>query len=127
MSEYIELKKATISMLKADVICVHYKSGFTIEEEDAIEIDELQASMAGGREVGMLVDIYNIENKVAKSAKDYFQNKGKMLPYTKGVAIVQKGKQENLKTGFFSALSKPLYPTKTFEARKDAVDWLQSL
>ena len=60
-------------------------------------------------------------------AKDYFTKKGKMLAYTKAVAVVQKSGQDNLPSGFLESFKKPIYPVKNFETRKEAIQWLKSV
>lgn len=127
MKDSVELRTAFVEQLGDNIICVHYKEGFVIEESDAKEIDDMQYLMSGGKDILLMVDIFGVKNQVSKSAKEFFTKKGKMLPFTKGVAIVQKDVQTNLSTGFFSSWFKPLYPTKVFQTRKDAVEWFRRL
>lgn len=125
--ESVELRTAFIERLGDNMLCTRYKRGFIIEEEDAKEIDDIQFQMTGGKETLLVVDILGIDNRVSKDAKDFFTKKGKMLPHTKGVAIVQEEDQSNLKTSFLSNWIKPIYPTETFQSRKAAIDWLNKL
>ena len=127
MDESVELRTAFIEQLGDNIICIRYKEGFVIEDMDAKEIDDMQHVMSGGKDMLLMVDIFGVKNQVSKSAKEFFTKKGKMLPFTKGVAIIQKDVQTNLSTGFFSNWFKPLYPTKIFETRKEAIKWLKGL
>ncbi|MBK9191427.1 MAG: hypothetical protein IPM77_07880 [Crocinitomicaceae bacterium] len=113
MKDFIDFKKVSVELLENEILCTHYKNGFTITEADAREIDDAQLLMCAEKEVGMLVDLYDIDNKISKEAKEFFTKKGKMLAYTKAVAIVQKEKQDNLPGGFFSSFIKPIYPVRT--------------
>ena len=101
--------------------------GRSLTEADAREIDDAQLLMCAEKEVGMLVDLYDIDNKISKETKEFFTKKGKMLAYTKAVAIVQKEKQDNLPGGFFSSFIKPIYPVRTFESKQLALTWLKTL
>jgi len=125
--ESVELRTAFIERLDDNMLCTRYKRGFIIEEEDAKEIDDIQFQMAEGKETLLVVDILDIKNRVSKDAKNFFTKKGKMLPYTKAVAIVQAVNQSNLKTSFLSNWIKPIYPTQSFQTKKEAIDWLQGL
>ena len=127
MKDYINLEKVSIQLLDKEIICTHNKSGYTIDANDAREIDNAQHVISRDLEVAMLVDIYNVDNKILKEAKEYFTKKGKMLALTRAVAIVQKSGQDNLPGGFFSGLIKPIYPVKTFETRQDALLWLREV
>ena len=125
--ELVELRTAFIERLADNMLCTRYKRGFIIEEADAKEIDEVQFQMTGGIETLLVVDILGIKNRVSKNAKEFFTKKGKMLPFTKGVGIVQEEDQSNLTTSFLTNWIKPIYPTKTFQTRKEAIDWLNGL
>lgn len=126
MKDIVDLKKVRLQMLNDSTLIVQYKDGFTIEQSDAEEIDAMQITMCREHEVGMVVDIRNIENIVTKEAREFFTKKGKMLSYTKAVAIIQKGKQKNIETGILSFFNKPLYPTKSFENMEEALAWLEN-
>ena len=125
--ESVELRTAFIERLSDNMLCTRYKRGFIIEEEDAKEIDDIQFQMTGGKETLLVVDILGIDNRVSKDAKEFFTKKGKMLPHTKGVAIVQAEDQSNLTTSFLSNWIKPIYPTESFQTKKEAIEWLQKL
>lgn len=125
--ELVELRTAFIERLADNMLCTRYKRGFIIEEEDAKEIDDIQFQMTGGKETLLVVDILGIKNRVSKNAKEFFTKKGKMLPFTKGVGIVQEEDQSNLTTSFLTNWIKPIYPTKIFQTRKEAIDWLNGL
>lgn len=127
MKDFVDFQKVTIELLDPEIICTYYKDGFTITEADARQIDEAQQLLSGGNEVGMLIDLYNVNNKISREAKEYFTKKGKMLAYTKAVAVVQKGGQDNLPGGFLASFVKPIYPVKNFETRKEAITWLRSI
>ncbi len=127
MKDFLDFKKVTVELVETGIICTYYKDGFTIEEADAREIDEAQQLLCGGNDVGMMIDLYNVKNKISREAKDYFTKKGKMLAYTKAVAVVQKSGQDNLPSGFLESFKKPIYPVKNFETRKEAIQWLKSV
>lgn len=127
MKDSIDLQKVSIKLLERGIVSTHYKSGFTITEEDARQIDDVQLTMCENKEVGMLVDLYDVDNKISKEAKEFFTKKGKMLAYTMAVAVVQKDHQDNLPGGFLSAFIKPKYPFRTFESKSLAVTWLKTL
>lgn len=127
MNALIDLPKAQIEILEGDILCIRYKDGFEVGIEDAREIDQIQFDLCAGKKVAILVDINQVSNTVTKEAKNYFNNKGKMLRQTKGVAIFQKDKQKNLRTNLWAELLRPLYLTKSFENREAALKWLRTL
>jgi hypothetical protein len=127
MLDSYDLEKATIQKLAADVLCTKYTTEGTIEEKDAIEIDQTHHYMAQGNEVFTLVDMTEAEVKMSSKANDYFSKKAKMVPNIKAVGLVMNNLSSKIKQKFQMQLYKPLYPTKIFSNRQDALDWFEEL
>ncbi|MEX1000801.1 MAG: hypothetical protein WDZ35_01660 [Crocinitomicaceae bacterium] len=126
MNDRLELKKASLQKIGEDVLLTQYKSGFKISEADAKEIDGAHLTMSQGNDVFIIADFTATDVSFEKSAEAYFVKKGKMIPYTKGIAIVT-----NKKSSFFDKLfataKKTLCPTKEFDSMSAAVAWIDEI
>ena len=125
MEEKVDHPKATISKNSDGIIIVTYKSGTMIELSDAKEIDAIQVQLAEGKKMNVLIDVFEIENKVSEEARNFFTNKAKMISFTKKVATLQLDQQKNLKGNFFAGILRPLYETQSFDNRELAMNWLR--
>lgn len=125
MEEKVDHPKATISKISDGIIIVTYKSGTMIDLSDAKEIDAIQVQLAEGKKMNVLIDVFEIENKVSEEARKFFTNKAKMISFTKKVATLQRDQQKNLKGNFFSGILRPLYETQSFDNRELAMNWLR--
>ncbi|UKN03591.1 hypothetical protein K6119_08700 [Paracrocinitomix mangrovi] len=122
----MELAKASIIKIDPDIILIKYKEGAKISETDAREIDEAQLTMCQGNDVFIIADLLNGNPEIDKLAEDYYVNKGRMIPFTKGIAIVAKTKS-SLFSRLFGKTTRTLYPTKEFASVDEAKAWLSSI
>ena len=127
MADKYELDKAVIERLADDVLVTRYKDGMTIDEKDAMEIDQTSLFMSQGREIFVLVDMAGIKNKITVKASEYFTRKGKMIPHTRAVGLVIDALTAKLTSKVHQQIYRPLYPTKIFSSREDAINWFDEL
>lgn len=109
-----------------DVLITTYKPGVTVSQKDAFEIDNAHLTLCGGSDVYVLVNLKD-DVKIDLQAKEFFAHKGKMLAYTKAVAIV--GSEKN-RGNFFAKLFKRShfwYDVKKFKSEEDAMKWFDYL
>ncbi len=120
-----ELSKATIMRAEPDLLITRYRFDVVIDEADAEKIDEAHTQMCLGKEVFIIVDLQKGLTKISKEAEEFFTKKGKMVPYIKGVALV-----DNSKSSFFAnfllKLHNFIYPTKSFSNLEDAARWIDT-
>lgn len=126
MREHIELEKAIVEKIDQDVLVTRYRSNTDITVQDAQEIDNAHLTMAQGGDVFIIADLSIGSTRIAKSAQDYFIRKGRMIPYTKGIAIVSHQKSTFF-TRLFKGMSRTLYPTKEFSTFDEASAWINTL
>src|SRR5690606_27666074 len=126
MKEFVQLKKAIIHKPAPDVLMTSYKSDVHITEEDAMEIDQAHLTMAQGSDMFVLVDLAATNPGFDKAAEDYFVHKGKMIPFTKAIAIVTEHKSSFF-ARVFGVATRTLYPTKEFDSIEKATVWFDSL
>ena len=126
MKEHVELEKAVIERVDPDILVTRYRTNAEITERDAEEIDNAHLSMSQGHEMFIIADMTVGNANIDKSAQDYFINKGRMIPYTKAIAIVSK-QRSNIFNRLFGSSTKTLYPTKEFTSVEAANKWFEEL
>ena len=126
MKEHVELEKAIVEKIDLDILITKYRPNASINEVDAEKIDNAHIDMSQGNEMFIVADITASQAQIKKSAEEYFIHKGKMIPYTKAIAIVTNHKSSIIEK-LFSGNSKTLYPTKEFSSLDEAQKWFDSL
>lgn len=127
MADRYELDKALIERLSEDVLCTRYKDGTSVDEKDALEIDQTYHFMAQGKDIFILVDMKGVTNKLTSKASEFFTRKAKMIPYTKAVGLVMDNFTSKFTSKVHQQLYKPLYPTKIFKSTEEALAWFEKL
>lgn len=123
MKDVVELEKASIKKVNEDVLITQFKSGAEINERDAREIDGARVTMSQGGDMFLLVDLRAEGTVVEKSAEDFFQQRGKMIPFTKAVAVVKDSRLPS----FSKFLKRFMYPYKEFRTKEEAQEWFNAL
>ncbi|MBD3636023.1 MAG: STAS/SEC14 domain-containing protein [Crocinitomicaceae bacterium] len=126
MKEHVQLTKAEVQRIDPDILVTKYRPKAEITIEDAREIDNAHITMSQGNDMYIIADMTEGSATVTKEAEEYFVYKGKMIPYTKGVAIVTSSKS-SIFSRLFGASTRTLYPTKEFTSVDDARAWLDSI
>lgn len=126
MHEHLDLAKAIIEKIDPDILKTTYKAGMSIEVKDAREIDAAHLTMSQGKDMFVVANLIEGHPEFDRDAEDFFVNKGRMIPFTKAVAIITDHKS-SIVSRVFGALSKTLYPTKEFDSLESASDWFDTL
>ena len=109
-----------------DVLVTKYKANALISEEEAQLIDQAHITLASGQDMFIIVDFRNEGVSILDGAKDYFLHKGKMMPYTKAVAILGDIKSRGLLHKLLGR-SKTWYEVRKFGSAEEAHQWFAEL
>ena len=124
MKDVVELEKASVLKEGQDILVTEYKSYTEIFEEDAKEIDGAYLSMSQGGDMFVIIDLSKGNTKVKKNAETYLTKKGKMVPFTKAMAIVRDTKSLR----FSRMIGKRfVFPYREFKTRDEALEWINML
>lgn len=126
MNDLVQLPKASVEKLGADILLTSFKANSEIQEQDAVEIDGAHLSMSQGGDVFVIVDLTAGGTKLKHSAENYFDNKSRMIPYIKAVAVI-KDQKENFFARIFGRSNKLIFPKKTFHSKEEAEKWFDTL
>lgn len=124
MKDVVELEKASVLKEGQDVLVTEYKSYAEISEKDAWEIDGAYLSMSQGNDMFVIIDQTKGNTKVRKTAEDYLTKNGRMVPFTKAMAIIKRNKGFSLSRMLGK---KFIYPYKEFTTRDEALAWIATL
>lgn len=124
MRDVVELEKASVLKEGQDVLITEYKSYTEILEEDAREIDGAYLSMSQGSDMFVIIDFSKGNTKVQKNAEDYLTRNGKMVPYTKAMAIVKEQKGWRLSRMIGKRF---VFPYREFRNKEAALAWIETL
>jgi hypothetical protein len=122
----MELKTVSIKKVEEDIIHNQYKSGIELSVNEAEEIDNVHITMCQGQDCFIIADFTGGNISFDKSAEEYFTSKGRMIPYTKGIAIVAPPKKSTLLSKVFNK-SKTWYPTKECQTLEEAHEWIKEM
>ncbi|MEZ4922635.1 MAG: hypothetical protein R2780_05625 [Crocinitomicaceae bacterium] len=126
MKESQEFENVIVEKISKDVLITKYKPATEISEKDAEEIDTAHLNMAQGNDMFVIVDLTAGQINVNKSAEEFFVYKGKMMPFTRAIAIVTPQKSSVI-AKIFGKSQKTLYPTKEFTDMEKALNWFDSI
>lgn len=124
MKEQTLPNKATISLDDNQVLTMKMLPKSDINANDATKICEIASQLSGSTIHGNLVDISEM-TFMDKAARQVFssQNKG-TVP---AVAIVSNSIIHKSIVNMYFTFSKPIIPTKAFDSREKAYEWLVSM
>ncbi|MEX1000800.1 MAG: hypothetical protein WDZ35_01655 [Crocinitomicaceae bacterium] len=126
MNDLVQLPKASVEKVDQDVLLTFFKPNTKILERDAAEIDGAHLSISQGGDMFVMVDMTAGGARMHPSAEDYFEIKGKMVPYIKAVAVVKEPKKSIL-FKLFKRPNRLIFPKKEFSSREAAQAWFDSL
>lgn len=118
----IELNNSTCIYSKDNLITVYIKPSSLIEATDVLEIRAANEKLTQGKSyvILMLVGEYSVLSKEAReiASKQEYGNTRKAM------AFVINGLPHRIIGNFFINVNKPPTPTKIFNSRKEAEEWL---
>lgn len=118
--EVAEVKK------EGDILITAYKKGSKVDVKSARDIDLAHTTLASGNDMFIIADLSAGEIELSNQAKDFFLHEGKMMPFTKAVAIVGEIKSRGLMHKIFGK-SKSWYDVKKCGSIKEAEQWFNEL
>ena len=124
MKDVVELEKASVLKEGQDILVTEYKSYTEILEDDAREIDGAYLTMSQGNDMFVIMDMTKGNTKLQRIAEDYLTKNGKMVPYTKAMAIVKETKGLRLSRVLGKRF---VFPYKEFNTRDEALEWINTL
>ena len=99
-----------------------YTAGAHINGEDAQEHLRILAELAGGKKVGVLVDLRNVASQDRAARAAYAGEES--LAFTRRCALLIGSPMARVIGSFFLGINKPLYPTRLFTSLKEAEAWV---
>lgn len=118
----IELDKATCELLKKGVVHVQVKMNADIDIDDILQIRTSNEKLADGNKYVVLFEIAEFAF-VSKEAREY-GGENELGKLRKAMAIVVKSMAHRLLANFFINVNKPPTPTKVFNDKEKALEWL---
>lgn len=124
-SEIISFEGYYIFLRNDNIIQLQFKTGFSAELEDGINIVNTIKKLGNGIRYPLLV-IYADDNLFSKENREYVAS-NEISNYVKGDALVVKSLALKIIGNFYLKFNKPSRPTRMFFDAETAVQWLKEL
>lgn len=118
----IDLQHSFCERLENNIIYVHVNNDADIDVEQVSQIRETNEKLANGTNYVVLFEIAEFAF-VSKEAREY-GGENKLGELRKAMAIVVKSMAHRLLANFFINVNKPPTPTKVFNDKEKALEWL---
>ena len=105
------------------IIVAEFDDGAQLDLEDAKASTAAMIEVTGGEPRPLLVDFSNLKSQSRECREYYSKDPHHITTYT-AVAILVSHPLSRIIANFFLGINKPLKPTKLFEDRKIAMEWL---
>lgn len=119
----IDLYHSFCERLENNIIYVHVNNDAEIDVEQILQIRETNEKLANGVNYVVLFEIAEFAF-ISKEAREY-GGENELGELRKAMAIVVKSMAHRLLANFFINVNKPPTPTKVFNDKKKALEWLQ--
>ena len=120
----IKLKKSTITLLGEGILHIHLNEQTEIELADAVLIVEAMGKLGGGKKYPVLIDAGEFAS-VDKEVRIFSASTESNI-YTLADAIAYCSLAQKLIASFYLKHNKPVVPTKVFENKAEAIEWLKT-
>ena len=127
MEKEIEINCAVIKKLAEDVILIIYKDDFYVELKDVLEVEGVYKELSDGKPIFSILDSTNQYVNFSKEAQNFLAKGSDVVFQLIASTVVINNLPVRLMTQFFILLHKPLFPTKIFKTRQEALDWIDLL
>lgn len=118
----IDLYHSFCERLENNIIYVYVKKDADIDVEQILQIRETNEKLANGNNYVVLFEIAEFAF-ISKEAREY-GGENELGELRKAMAIVVKSMAHRLLANFFINVNKPPTPTKVFNDKKKALEWL---
>jgi hypothetical protein len=106
------------------IIIATFEDGAEIGVEDARGCTRAMIQVSNGKPSPLLVDFTGLKSQ-SKECRDYFANDPTHVKTYVAVAILVTSPLSRIVANFFLGINKPIRPTKLFEDRALAIEWLR--
>ena len=102
-----------------------------LDEKAVLDIDQARAATVAMNEVGrgiprpLFVDFTNMKSQT-KECRDYYSKNPEHIKTYSAIAILISNPLSRVFANFFIGLNKPLKPTRLFDDRAKAIEWLKA-
>ena len=121
----IDLKTAQIYKDDDGIVHVKYKDEIEVDVEAVKKHIEAIIKLANGQEVCVLLDARNVNSQVTSEAREYASTNKEYENTRKAYAIVVNSLANKLVANFYIKFNKPAKPSRVFNNKKEAMDWLK--
>lgn len=118
----IEKNSFTSERLDYNIIHVHVKHNADIDVDEIKEVRETNETLADGKPYVVLFEIAEFAF-ISKEAREY-GGENELGELRKAMAIVVKSMAHRILANFFINVNKPPTPTKVFNDKAKALEWL---
>ncbi|PCJ87568.1 MAG: hypothetical protein COA57_04595 [Flavobacteriales bacterium] len=120
----IVLETATMHMGDDGILYVKYHEDAEIELEDAKKHIATAIQLSNGKPVPVLINAKGVNSNMSPEARKYFSESEDTRKYRKVLAVVVDSLANRLVANFFISFNKPSEPTKVFNDKGKAIEWL---
>lgn len=120
--EIIDLYHSFCERLENNIIYVYVKKDADIDVEQILQIRETNEKLANGNNYVVLFEIAEFAF-ISKEAREY-GGENELGELRKAMAIVVKSMAHRILANFFINVNKPPTPTKVFNDKAKALEWL---
>jgi hypothetical protein len=106
------------------IIMAEFDDGAELDIEDARASTRAMTEVSGGEERPLLVDFSNLKSQT-KECREYYAKDPEHIKTYSAVALLVSSPLSRIIANFFLGINKPIKPTRLFEDRGAAVEWLK--
>lgn len=120
----IDLKSTTVELTEEGIMHIHIKDNADMDLNDALKTMEAMGELGKGKKFPVLIDSGTFIN-IDKDVKIFSASKIGNL-FTLADAIACDSLAQKIIATFYTTNNNPAVPTKVFDDRKEAVQWLKT-
>jgi hypothetical protein len=124
-SETYRFPGYSLFMRYDNIIELHFEPGFSGNAADARNMVSVFKKLRGKFKPSLLV-IYSEDNMFSKDAREYISSE-EVSDILKADAFVIKGLALRIIGNGYLKINKPKRPTRLFNSKEDAIDWLKRI
>jgi esterase/lipase superfamily enzyme len=122
----LDTETAEIFRLGEDIIVLKFKSDVLVELRHAQEIDKAFMTVINDRHHYFVIDALDVQSSMTAEAQKYFSRESDVSRYTSAAAIMINSLATRLIATVFMKIYKPVYPSKMFSRKEEALEWFDS-
>jgi len=123
VGNFVQLDKLNISLLEDGIVHNYIKFGEMIEAQDVHNIRDCNLNLVNFKPYGVLVESDELTS-FSKEARDLAASK-EIDCRSAAKALLIKSLGQRIIANFYLKFNKPFIPTRVFENKSEACDWLR--